>query len=109
MKPKHWYDKTYKINFYIYYGWKEEFYRRHLLETFNVDKRNFGDGHTMINPEQSIITVWIRHKKNHAVVAHECLHAVNFVFNKVGVKASFQNDEAQAYYLERLFNEVING
>lgn len=36
-------------------------------------------------------------------LAHECLHATSFILDHAGVKADFQNDEAQAYLLGTIF------
>ena len=39
---------------------------------------------------------------------HESLHITNFVMKHLGMKASFKNDEPQAYLLEFVTNEVFS-
>jgi hypothetical protein len=36
------------------------------------------------------------------VIVHECVHARSFVFKHHGMKLDVENDEAEAYYLEKL-------
>lgn len=40
-------------------------------------------------------------------VAHECLHATNFIFMEAGVKTDPDNDEHQAYFLDYLIEKVL--
>ncbi len=51
-----------------------------------------------MNPKHSEFTL--------GIAAHECLHAVNMIFDTIGVIPTFDNDEPQAYLLEYLLNEV---
>lgn len=39
------------------------------------------------------------------LIAHESLHAANFILDYVGVKADYDNDEPQAYLLEWIVNQ----
>lgn len=42
-------------------------------------------------------------------MVHELVHIVNFTFDYIGYTPSVINDEAQAYYMEYLFKNVIKG
>lgn len=44
-------------------------------------------------------------KITHGCVAHECIHACNMILEHRGIISSFNNDEAQAYFLEWIVNE----
>lgn len=46
------------------------------------------------------------HKIKHSTIAHECVHAANMTLHHVGVFPDFQNDEAQAYLVEYIYNIV---
>lgn len=46
------------------------------------------------------------HKNDWAIIAHECLHAVNRVLEHVGVEVDTKNDEAQAYLLSFLIKKI---
>ena len=40
------------------------------------------------------------------LIAHECFHAVCFIFNKIGIPLSKESDEAYAYLLQFLVNQI---
>ena len=42
----------------------------------------------------------------HGVISHEVFHAVDFLMNKVGIKLTEESDEAYAYAIEYLTNEI---
>lgn len=53
------------------------------------------------------ILVWFEQKEfNAAIVAHESIHIKNIVFEQVGAKHDFQNDEHEAYFVEFLVEEI---
>ena len=39
-------------------------------------------------------------------IAHECLHATNTILSHVGIKADYDNDEAQAYLMGYLTDQI---
>lgn len=41
------------------------------------------------------------------IVAHESLHAVVFLFKKIGIEFSYESEEAYAYTLEYLTNQIL--
>lgn len=40
------------------------------------------------------------------IIAHECFHAVCFIFDKIGIKLTKESDEAYAYLLQFLVNQI---
>lgn len=40
-----------------------------------------------------------------SIIVHECVHAVNELFDHVGIKLDIKNDEAQAYLTEWMFEQ----
>jgi len=40
-------------------------------------------------------------------IAHECLHVTSFILDGVGIKYSFESEEAFAYLLEYLLDQYI--
>lgn len=42
------------------------------------------------------------------IISHECLHAVNFICESIGMKHDIYNDEVQAYLLQHLVNKCFN-
>lgn len=45
--------------------------------------------------------------QNIGTIAHEASHAIHFVFDFVGIKPSFKNDENEAYYIGWLVTKII--
>lgn len=43
---------------------------------------------------------------NHGMIAHECLHGCSFILGHVDILADHGNDEAMAYLMQYLVNEV---
>ena len=44
---------------------------------------------------------------NPGIIAHEAFHAVIFLFEKIGIKFSYDSEEAYAYLIEYLTNEIL--
>lgn len=53
------------------------------------------------------VCIGIRKDSQDYDVAHECLHAANRIFNRIGHKIEVSNDEAQAYLLGYIYKKVI--
>lgn len=69
--------------------------------------------HTMFanrNGEQGIFLVFNFKNKNRAVthgsIAHEAIHAANFLFGDRGIVLDADNDEAFAYFVEWVVDQV---
>ena len=45
-------------------------------------------------------------KLTHGVISHEALHISNFIFSERGIIPDFDNDEAQAYLLGWVVDEI---
>jgi hypothetical protein len=43
-----------------------------------------------------------------SVIAHEAIHASSYILEKIGHKASFKNDEVQAYLVQHILEAVEN-
>ena len=43
---------------------------------------------------------------NVGIIAHESFHAINYLFDKIGIEYSYQSEEAYAYTLEYLVNQI---
>lgn len=55
--------------------------------------------------------VWMTFKPKFltpGAIAHECLHAVNLIFESAGVDATPVHDEHQAYLLEFIYQNVYD-
>lgn len=45
-------------------------------------------------------------KVDEGIIAHEAFHASSIIMDRKGVKADYENDEAQAYLIEYLVREI---
>ena len=53
-----------------------------------------------------MILVKPRYRKAWDTIAHEALHVANFILEDRGIKGSYKNDEAQAYLLSYIIEEI---
>lgn len=85
----------------------------HIQE--NISRKQFDK--YMIN-QKSIATthklktgsILIRFKDdidNAGIVAHEAFHAIIFLFKKIGIEYCYESEEAYAYALEYLTNQIL--
>lgn len=44
---------------------------------------------------------------NPGIVAHEAFHAIVYLFEKIGIEYAYQSEEAYAYALEYLTNQIL--
>lgn len=70
-----------------------------------VDANSF-DGLAFKIPKNGNWCILLSEKITPGVIAHECLHVVNYILGDSGVEVSVTNDEAQAYLLTWLVNKV---
>lgn len=105
-----YYCKTWfvPVEFHIGMPWDrfaKDIKRRHECKIVKVEGCT---GKTLMleNRGDIAIVVWTL-RKDIDVIAHECLHAVNYILENRGVQASWGNDEAQAYLLTELIGEAL--
>lgn len=110
MKPNLYFDPLFKASFLFFLGWSESKITNYLKKKFNYDSDfSVCDGKTIEIFEDGapIILIWIRNKNSIPELAHECVHAVNYVLGGKGVKANHEDDEIQAYYVESLIRFAL--
>lgn len=44
---------------------------------------------------------------NPGIIAHEAFHAIVFLFKKIGIEYAYESEEAYAYTLEYLTNQIL--
>ena len=63
-----------------------------------------GTGRTvMLEGGQTVMRI---DKVDHAIIAHEVFHAVEFLMERIRIKLTYENDEAYAYAIQYLTNEI---
>lgn len=61
---------------------------------------------TINSKHQIYILIKKRETYNYDTIVHECLHATNIILETRGVEVTTENDEAQAYLLGFIINQV---
>jgi hypothetical protein len=113
VKPKatHYYCEMFRQSFLFCIGWSGKDYELYMQKRFNCRGGSRGrDGVTAFlhfTDGSSVVVVWLRKKRDYNSLAHEAVHAANFTLKQKGVKASFRNDEAQAYLVGLLVEKAL--
>lgn len=86
--------------------------KRYKLNDEEKEKlKRHGVGRTvMLEGGQTI--VWVNPERTYVgcdvpTLVHELLHAVNFIFDRIGLRVYLTNDEAQTYFLQYLLRRVL--
>jgi hypothetical protein len=112
-----WFDKVFRVNFYLLFKASDE-QTEEWLKKQKIDvtvswggcgarairvtlPEGRGAGVVLQFPEWSPKPYYL------AAVAHECIHASNWVFEDRGAKLDPDNDEAFCYYHMYLMREVL--
>lgn len=110
-KAKKYYCDVFTQEFVFCIGWKSQDYENFMHKTYGTrgySKQRIGvTVHLVADNGASIIVVWTKNKRDYNTLTHEAVHAANFTLQRVGVKASFKNDEAQAYLVGLLVEKAL--
>jgi hypothetical protein len=77
---------------------QEEFYACVSKESFEFDNRWFHGITIVLCTEQDEITP--------SIIVHEAVHIKNMLWDYLGIKSKYKNDEHEAYFIEWLFEEI---
>lgn len=107
--PKHYFNKTFRQDYWIFIGWSKRLYLKYCREVFNVEDDkgiSYGESFVIEGPEHDrAIVIWVEDRTRLDLLSHECVHAANFTLDCVGAVPSFKDDEVQAYLVQELFRE----
>lgn len=107
MIPKHFFNKTFRQDYWIFMGWDKASYLKYCKEVWDVDDDksiSYGECFKLDDHDQAII-IWVQDATRGDLISHECLHATNYTLDAIGAIASFKNDEVQAYMIQELYRE----
>lgn len=107
-KPRHYFNRTYRSDYIYFIGWSAKQFKKYCAVHFKIDIKTDGYGGLTIEIQNSdgfiYVLIWVLDKKDYGSLSHECNHAAAYTLLRVGVKASFSNDEAFTYLSQDLFN-----
>lgn len=109
MKPGWYFCPTWRQNFYFFIGWKPEAFEKYVLKTYGHDPDIGGaNGKTLCldGRDGSRFLVWTK-KRDASIIAHECVHAANWMLAERGYKFDPHNDEPMAYLVGALVREAL--
>jgi hypothetical protein len=66
---------------------------------------NIAKGRTIFH-DSGFTVIRLKDFSDYGLIAHECFHAVCFIFNKIGMPLTKESDEAYAYLLQYLVNQI---
>jgi len=85
---------------FLAFAEKEEVYEEELFEMSELS-----DGKTVLT-ERWFIMCYISDEENHWLIAHEIFHCVEFIFRQVWIELNSGSDEAYAYALQYVTEEL---
>ncbi len=100
-----------------------EIYRHNIVVILTNSSKSLSKKYNIKLPKKFLAyfspdgqTVYLIFKYNHPTekvplpetIAHESLHAANYILDRVGVKLSYKNDEAQNYLMTWIIKNTIN-
>lgn len=107
----------YPIDVHVFYGETQlavEFFKQFLEESYYKELEDFVNGNYIARvnrvPKNKILVHFTEDAAPmRGIVAHECFHIVEYVFEHIGLKHSSKSSEAYSYYLQYLVNKVYEG
>jgi hypothetical protein len=107
----HIYDWTYRQNYYYIRAKTHKEYReiceKELKCHIDIKQTETGGGFNVFEhgkDKTEVCYIWAADKRS---LVHECFHAVSYTLRSRGIKLTDDSDEAFAYSLGFLFDEII--
>jgi hypothetical protein len=119
VKPLYYRDDIFLENFWVFIDnkWDATATEKYLRNFFNFENLGFENagGKTIEfyseKEHSGCIVIWIKPGLDEvnfqATLAHECMHATNFVLRKRGVPSGYDNDEIHCYYTSMLLRKIL--
>jgi hypothetical protein len=114
LKPWSWFDQVYRADFLLFACPFEHMraWGRRVLKEDHQRPSPTAWGATFWLRDQSIVILWFDSTQAataaawHGLIAHECCHATNDVLFSAGMEHTIESDEAYAYYMGWLVEEI---
>lgn len=99
-------EKRIKIpiyNAFLFIGVYDDF--EELNKQYNTDATNTTDA-VCWSCVNGTAVFFNKNKLKPNVIVHECVHVVNRIFKEKGIDLDIDNDEAQAYLMDYIFEKI---
>lgn len=104
----HFFCEKYKLNFYIYRGWAVSKFLKIAKDEYGYERHPYEMGDAVcLKLTSNDIVIWTRKRNMIPEIAHEAVHAANFIFMQKGILYARDNDEHFAYYVEWIVRKII--
>lgn len=105
-RPKEYFDQILEQNFWFFLGWPPEDFIEFISKGMDVSDLDLSASNgCVVCAPNDILMIWTK-TEHPAFVAHECLHAVNRSFSRIGYRPDVENDEMQARFLGKLLDFI---
>ena len=117
MKPLHLHCEIYGQRIFFFYEWSPRKFNNYMKKHYKWDKNEVSksdDAGTWQmgdpNDGQDDFIVWVRKGAHEPMscLVHELIHLKNRIFKHVGHVQDLENDETEAYYVQRLYKFVVS-
>lgn len=106
-KPKFYFCEIYRARIYYFIGWSNDemvAYAKRKLDWEIEPTNGVGSCHSLEWNEKHYLAIWSKKSNDVFTVAHECLHAANFIMRRIGASP---DDEPQAYLFDEIFKKAF--
>lgn len=104
VKVYHFYDIIYRENFYVFVGSPKKMEKKFpRFAPFDSKGRTFYP----FDKKWPGVCIWLHKRWDWDILAHEAVHAGNWVLRNKGVGINRRNDEALAYYVQFIIREAM--
>lgn len=79
---------------------------KEIESKYNIEVYQSTEAFTTRLNNGAILVAFNSDKVNSRVIVHECVHIVNFIFKSKGIDLHLDNDEAQAYLTDYIFELI---
>lgn len=107
-------DPVYRVKYEVFLKYKQEDVVAAIEKSFNIriEVSPEAMGWTLFDGASKTVFIWCDDNKfnarNVAILAHECIHAKNEVFDYHGLtRKEGENDEAEAYYFDYILGTCV--
>lgn len=114
-EPFYYHCPVYGQRIFFFIGWTPalflKYLKKHYKFTGKIKRDDAAGAWQLTDPKdkQDDFIIWVgkEHQDDIPLMSHEIVHLKNYIFKHVGVEIDYNNDEAEAYYVQGLFKILM--